>query len=102
MAGKRREKIDDRDVTGLKYFDKLAPLLKRLREVGIHAQTEGTTLVSFASRDGDLDEADYGACVRLAEEAGYKGPYTLIFDSEIPPEWNGLSIERDFVTSLEI
>lgn len=34
-----------------------ADLLKRLREVGIHAQTEGTTLVPFASRDGDLDEA---------------------------------------------
>ncbi len=52
--------------------------------------------------DGDLDEVDYGACVRLAEEAGYKGPYTLIFDSEIPPEWNGLAIERDFITSLKV
>jgi sugar phosphate isomerase/epimerase len=51
--------------------------------------------------DGDLDETDYGACVRLAEEAGYRGPYTLIFDSEIPNEWHGLSIERDFITSLE-
>ena len=51
--------------------------------------------------DGDLDEADYGACIRLAEEAGYKGPYTLIFDSEIPGEWHGLSTERDFITSIE-
>lgn len=50
--------------------------------------------------DGDLDEADYGACIKLAEEAGYTGPYTLIFDSEIPGEWNGLAKQRDFITSL--
>ncbi len=52
--------------------------------------------------DGDLDEADYGACVTLAEEAGYKGPYTLIFDSEIPSEWHGLATERDFITSRDV
>ncbi|HEY8576068.1 MAG TPA: TIM barrel protein [Devosia sp.] len=52
--------------------------------------------------DGDLDEADFGACVRLAEEAGYKGPYTLIFDSEIPGEWQGLAQERDFITSINL
>lgn len=52
--------------------------------------------------DGDLDEADYGACVTLAEEAGYKGPYTLIFDSEIPSEWHGLAAERDFITSRDV
>ncbi|MET3926861.1 TIM barrel protein [Devosia sp. 2618] len=52
--------------------------------------------------DGDLDEADYGACVTLAEEAGYKGPYTLIFDNEIPNEWHGLSVERDFITSRDL
>lgn len=50
--------------------------------------------------DGDLDEADYEQCVKLAEESGYKGPYTLIFDSDTPSEWHGLSSERDFVTSL--
>lgn len=49
--------------------------------------------------DGDLDEADYGQCVAAAAEAGYKGPYTLIFDSEIPGEWHGLAAERDFITT---
>jgi hypothetical protein len=34
MAGKKREKVRDEDVTGLKYFDKLQPLLTRLHEVG--------------------------------------------------------------------
>ena len=52
--------------------------------------------------DGDLDEADYGACVTLAEEADYKGPYTLIFDSEIPGEWHGLATERDFINSRDV
>lgn len=52
---------------------------------------------SFA--DGQLDEADYGMCVGLAEEAGYKGPYTLIFDAERPSEWSGLAAERDFILS---
>jgi hypothetical protein len=34
MAGKKREEVRDEDVTGLKYFDKLQPLLKRLHNVG--------------------------------------------------------------------
>ena len=53
---------------------------------------------SFAS--GQLDEADYGACIGAAEEAGYKGPYTLIFDADHPSEWSGLAQERDFILSL--
>lgn len=47
--------------------------------------------------DGDLDTKDYGKCVELAEEAGHAGPYTLIFNSEIPSEWDGLATERDFI-----
>ena len=36
--------------------------------------------------------------IDLAEAAGYAGPYTLIFDSEVPVnEWDGLALERDFV-----
>ncbi len=49
--------------------------------------------------DGNIDQADYGACINAAEEAGYRGPYTLIFDSETPSEWHGLAVERDFITS---
>ncbi len=30
MAGKKRDKIREQDVSGLKCFDKLAPLLERL------------------------------------------------------------------------
>jgi hypothetical protein len=32
MAGKRREEVRERDITGLKYFDRLAPLLERLHD----------------------------------------------------------------------
>lgn len=52
---------------------------------------------SFAS--GQMDEADYGLCVGTAEEAGYAGPYTLIFDADHPGEWTGLAEERDFILS---
>ena len=48
---------------------------------------------------GQLDEADYGLCVGVAEEVGYTGPYTLIFDAEHPGEWAGLAQERDFILS---
>jgi len=34
MAGKRRGEITERDISGLKYFDKLAPLLERLHDDG--------------------------------------------------------------------
>jgi hypothetical protein len=34
VAGKRREAITERQITGLKYFDKLAPLLERLHDDG--------------------------------------------------------------------
>lgn len=34
MAGPKREEVREQDVTGLKYFDKLAPLLARLHDVG--------------------------------------------------------------------
>ena len=48
--------------------------------------------------DGDLDAEDYGRCIDVAEAAGYAGPYTLIFDSELPVnEWDGLAAERDFI-----
>jgi hypothetical protein len=41
MAGKKREKVRDEDITGLKYFDKLQPLLARLHEVGCQRDKAG-------------------------------------------------------------
>ena len=41
MAGKSRDDVREEDVTGLKYFDKLAPLLARLHEVGCERDKAG-------------------------------------------------------------
>jgi hypothetical protein len=47
MAGKRRDDVREEDVTGLKYFDKLAPLLARLHDVGIQRDKAGNRKLHF-------------------------------------------------------
>ena len=47
MAGKKREEVREEDVTGLKYFDKLAPLLARLHDVGCGRDKAGNRLLHF-------------------------------------------------------
>ena len=41
MAGKKRKKVRERDVEGLKYFDRLQPLLERLHDVGCERDRAG-------------------------------------------------------------
>lgn len=41
MARKKKEKIKSNDITGLKYFDKLGPLLERLHDVGCERDKAG-------------------------------------------------------------
>ena len=41
MAGQKRKKVREEDITGLKYFDKLQPLLKRLHDVGCDRDKAG-------------------------------------------------------------
>ena len=43
-----------------------------------------------------IEADDYRQCVKAARDAGYSGPYTLIFASE-GDEWAGLAAERAFV-----
>jgi sugar phosphate isomerase/epimerase len=48
-----------------------------------------------------MDAADYRRCVELSEAAGYKGPYTLIYDSEFHPnEWDGIGQERKLIEQV--
>jgi hypothetical protein len=47
MAGKRREDVREEDVTGLKYFDKLAPLLARLHAVGCDRDKAGNRKLHY-------------------------------------------------------
>lgn len=47
MAGQRRDEITERDITGLKYFDQLAPLLARLRDVGCARDRAGNRQLHY-------------------------------------------------------
>jgi hypothetical protein len=47
MAGEKRQHVREKDVTGLKYFDKLAPLLARLHEVGCERDKAGNRKLHF-------------------------------------------------------
>jgi hypothetical protein len=49
MAGrqKEQERITEADVVGLKYFDRLAPLLGRLRDVGCERDRAGNRELHF-------------------------------------------------------
>ena len=47
MAGKKREKIRQQDMTGLKFFDKLLPLFARLHEVGCGRDRAGNRKLHF-------------------------------------------------------
>jgi sugar phosphate isomerase/epimerase len=44
-----------------------------------------------------IDADDYGRCIKAAQDAGYAGPFTLIFASE-GDEWTGLAVERQFIS----
>jgi hypothetical protein len=47
MAGKKRDKIHERDITGLKYFAKLAPLLARLHDDGCARDRAGNRQLHY-------------------------------------------------------
>ena len=47
MGGKRRVDVREEDVTGLKYFDKLAPLLARLHKVGCQRDKAGNRKLHY-------------------------------------------------------
>ena len=46
-AKKNKKKIEDRDITGLKYFDQLAPLLKRLHDDGCQRDRAGNRQLHY-------------------------------------------------------
>jgi sugar phosphate isomerase/epimerase len=46
---------------------------------------------------GKLDVEDYGLCLDAATEAGFHGPYTLIYDGPDDDELANVAIEREFI-----
>lgn len=51
---------------------------------------------SFTSAD-EMNEVDYKHCLNITHEAGFSGPYTLIYDGPSPDEWTGLHREHQVV-----
>ena len=47
--------------------------------------------------NGVIDSEDYEKCLTITQNANFAGPYTLIFDSPEPAEWEGLAVERAIV-----
>jgi sugar phosphate isomerase/epimerase len=43
------------------------------------------------------DTEDFLHCLELARQAGFKGPYTLIYDGPSDDEWAGIKLERQLV-----
>lgn len=44
-----------------------------------------------------LDREDYVRCLEITRQAGFHGPYTLIYDGPDDNEWQGLALEREVV-----
>ena len=47
MGAKKKDKIEERDITGLKFFDKLAPLLQRLHDDGCERDRAGNRQLHY-------------------------------------------------------
>ena len=74
--------------SGPDKYDNLAAILPRAESC--HAKANFTL-------DGSMDEADFIRCLDLTREAGFSGPYTLIYDGPLDDEWAGLALEKALV-----
>ena len=68
-------------------YDELRRLLPHAES--IHAKPELTAT-------GALDAADFRRCVAYAEEAGFSGPYTIVYRGPKDP-WAGIAEVRDLI-----
>ena len=75
-------------------YDALAAILPRAEDTHAKCGFSGPV-----SAPGSLDAADYGRCVAIADDAGYRGPYTLIYDGPDADEWAGIAAEAAFIRS---
>lgn len=76
---------------GESKYDDLAAILPRADSV--HAKAE-------FSPDGEIEREDFHRCLRLAQDAEFSGPYTLIFEGP-QPEWDGVEIiQREIMETV--
>jgi len=71
-----------------KYAD-LATILPR---------AESTHAKAYFNQAGQLDQNDYEQCLALCRQAGFTGPYSLIYDGANADEWAGLQAEKAVIT----
>lgn len=72
-----------------KYAD-LAAILPRAESAHAKAHFDGP---------GSMDRADYEQCLALCQQAGFSGPYSLIYDGPDADEWAGLELEKAVVAT---
>lgn len=60
-------------------------------------RADDTHAKAFFSEPGVMDADDFGRCLAICENAGYDGPYTLIYESPPEDEWGAVAIEQSFV-----
>ncbi len=84
--------VDTGNWHGPKKYDDLQLIFSRAELC--HAKT------SFAAGQV-LDKVDNLRWLKAAQNANYRGPYTLIFADE-GNEWTGLNIEREFIAANSI
>lgn len=58
---------------------------------------EDTHAKAAFSDDGAIDGDDFARCLAVCADAGYAGPYTLIYEGNAPDEWQAVGAEADFV-----
>jgi sugar phosphate isomerase/epimerase len=73
---------------GPSKYDDLASVLPRAEDA--HAKC-------FFAPGLKMQADDFGRCLSAAVAAGYRGPYTLIYESADDDEWAAVRMERDFL-----
>ena len=66
----------------------------------ILARAEDTHAKAHFEPGGAMDADDFGRCLAAAADAGYRGPYTLIYEGAGGDEWAAIETERAFLNDF--
>jgi sugar phosphate isomerase/epimerase len=69
-------------------YDDLASILLRAENSHAHG---------VFSSNLEIDAEDFGRCLTVATDAGFDGPFTLIYNGPNDDEWQAVKLERDFI-----
>jgi sugar phosphate isomerase/epimerase len=66
----------------------------------IFGRAEDTHAKAHFTDGGAMDDEDFARCLAAAVDAGYRGPYTLIYEGPDADEWEAIASERAFLTGF--